>query len=25
VIKISCFVGLCIEVWKIHKVTHLLY
>jgi hypothetical protein len=24
VIKLSCFVGLCIEVWKIHKVTHLL-
>jgi uncharacterized membrane protein len=24
VIKISCFVGLCIEVWKIHKVNHLL-
>jgi uncharacterized membrane protein len=23
VIKLSCFVGLCIEVWKIHKVTHL--
>lgn len=21
VIKLSCFVGLCIEVWKIHKVT----
>jgi hypothetical protein len=24
VIKISCFVGLCIEVWKIHKVNHLI-